>query len=425
MTKHSKKLLSILSFAALGTIPLRAVDLSDIAIHGSASYTESSSDKYNFYGNTSNDKFDNNIEEITINGGYKWASGLRLSAQIYGADVDDYTSLDLDFLSLDYQFNPEFGIRLGRNKSTLALYGDSQDLDQVRTFANLPFGFYPRNTRTLNYTDGITFYGSIPAGRAGSFDYTVYGGRIEKVPDDALIARSGGGLTVTDQFTIPIAVGATVAWNTPVEGLRFVASGLDLPHIGIMAHLADKAFATRPGLGYSSTPLIIDGAYGNGTWDYAFAGSSANSSLTLHEYTASAEYTLNKWVFAYELKMEPEHINANIPVLGVKNNYSVTMELDTYLSATYQATKKIGLGAYYGYTDTDFHKNSATPNYARTMGDAAAVVAYAPLSWWVFKVEFHELNGLALLENAGDLNPNASYANRKWNYLSVKTTLSF
>jgi hypothetical protein len=43
----------------------------------------------------------------------------------------------------------------------------------------------------------------------------------------------------------------------------------------------------------------------------------------------------------------------------------------------------------------------------------------------VFKVEFHELNGLGLINSAGDYNPKAPAAGNKWDYLVLKTTFSF
>lgn len=423
MTKYHLTVAAILCVAGFAAPTLKAVDVSDISIHGSVSDSLSESDKYNFYGDTANGKFDDNIRELTLNGSYRWASGLRVSAQLYASDVDGYQALDLDFLSLDYQFKPWFGIRLGRNKSSLGLYGDSQDLDQVRTFANLPFGFYPRNRRQLNYTDGAAFYGSVTAAKAGSFDYNLNIGRIENVKGDALIARSSGGLTQVDQFGIPLAAIADLIWNTPVDGLRFGTSALEIPHIADKGQLATKAFATQPGLGYDPTPLGIDALYGNGAWNSMFAGQPANTTIGLDEYTGSVEYSTGKWIFAAEYEYQPEHTSSSIPALGVKGQYSRSSEVDSYVQATYQATKPLGVGAYFDYTNTNQH--GTTPAYYRLERDAAGVVSYALTSWWLVKVEFHEMNGLGLVDSAGDLNPNAPTAGQHWNYLVFKTTLSF
>jgi hypothetical protein len=421
MTKSNAKTVAALSLAIAASLPVRAVDDGGISIHGSVSMTESWSNTYNFYGDTA-DEFDNNVRELTLNGGYRWADGLRFSVQGYASTVDGLSSLDLDFASLDYSFNQEFGVRIGRNKSSLGLYGDSQDLDQVRTFANLPLGLYPRNIRPFNYTDGISFYGNLPAGKAGSFDYTAFAGRIENIGGNALIARAAGGLTVTDDYTIPAAYGINFFWNLPVDGLRLGFTVINLPHIGAPGHLATEAFATNPGLTYDATPLGIDAAYGAGTWDYAFAGTPVDTTVGLSYRYLSAEYTTGKWVFASEVRRAPEHSNTSIPALGVANSYAKTSEIDTYFMATYQATKTIGLGAYYGYTNTNTMSGNSSE---QTQGDVAAVVSYAPVSWWIFKVEFHQMDGLGLVDSAGDFNPNAPTAGIHWNYLVLKTTFSF
>ena len=422
MSKSQTKL-AILGVAALCSIPAFALDVDGIAIHGSFSTSESSSDTYNFYGDTANGQFDNNVRELTVNGAYRWADGLKFSAQIYASDVDGLSTMELDFASLDYQFKPWFGVRLGRNKSSLGFYGDSQDLDQVRTFANLPLGVYPRNLRPFNYTDGVTLYGNVPLGKGGSIDYSAFAGRIETINGSALIARSSGGLTVTDKFTLPAAYGINLAWNTPVDGLRFGFTVIEIPHIGDDGHLATEAFATNPGLTYDPTPLGIDAAYGPGAWDYAFAGAPTTTTLGLCYQYFSAEYSVGKWLFAAEYKRAPEHSNTNIPALGVSNSYGHSLEIDDYVMANYQATKQIGLGVYYGFTDTNAY--SSSPSNQRLQKDAAGVIAYSPVSWWVFKVEFHELNGLGLVNSSGDNNPNAPTAGNRWNYLVLKTTFSF
>lgn len=411
-----------LALLCLGTA--RALDVSDLSIHGSLSTTESESDKYNFYGDTA-DSFDNNIREVTINGAYRWSDGIHAAAQFYGADVDGLSTLDLDFATVDYSFSPAFGIRVGRNKDALGLYGDSQDLDQVRTFANLPLGVYPRNTRTLCYTDGMGFFGSVRAGKAGSVDYSLYGGRVEPIPGDALLVRSSSGLTAVDRLTVPFVAGAWVVWNTPIDGLRIGLTALEIPHLGEQGHLATEQSATAPGMTFSATPLEIDDFYGAGAWNYLFAGRPLAATGSAAYQYASIEYSVGKWVLASEYRQQPTSIHSTIPSLGIQNQYSSTFEIDGYVMATYQATSKVGVGAYYGYTNTDTKDSTATPADWRIERDAAAVVSYAPFSWWLLKVEFHEFNGLGLVNTAGDYNPNAPTAGNRWDYLVLKTTFSF
>jgi hypothetical protein len=424
MSISSRTFLICSTFAVLGLQQAGAVEVAGLSIHGSVSDTESWSDKYNFYGDTA-DQFDNNVKELTLNAGYRWGSGLRFSAQLYASDVDHLSTVALDFATLDYSFGPGFGIRLGRNKTSFGLYGDAQDLDQVRTFANLPLGFYPRTERSLTNIDGLNLYGTISAGTAGSLDYTVFAGKIENIPSDALIARMSGGLIVDDGIEVAAASGANLFWNLPVDGLRIGATGGYIPNIRESGHLAGEAFALQPGLTFNPTPLGIDQAFGPGAWNHAFAGTAANTQLWITEQIFSAEYTRGKWVFAAEWKQILTHGTTTIPALGVKNSYSNLREIESYAMATYQATKQVGLGVYEGFTDNDTVNHQAMPKNLRTQTDAAAVVAYAPVPWWLFKVEFHEMNGLALVNQAGDFNPNAPQAGNRWEYLVFRSTISF
>jgi hypothetical protein len=414
----------LLGLAFVGTMPARALDLDGIAIHGSVSMSESSSNDYNFYGNTADWRFDNNVREITLNGAYRFADGISVNAQVYAYDLDNYSELTLDFANASYLFQPWFGVRVGRNKTQSGLYGDAQDLDQVRTFANLPLTFYPKSVRPLSYTDGINLYGTIDFAKAGTLDYDAFGGDLSPVPSDAPIARAGTGLTTTDTIKLPLVYGLYTMWNTPIEGLRVGYTFQAVPRIDVEGQLSTKGVATIPGLTYSSTPVLIDEGYGAGTWDYEFAGKPAQTIDYLHSQILSAEYTWRNWVFAAEAKASPSHLATNIPALGVKDSYSKAREEDAYVMATYQATKKVGLGLYYSYQNSNTLDHT-TPSELLLTRDAAAVVSYAIESWWLFKVEFHEINGLGIVNSAGDYNTNAPAAGPKWDYLVLKTTFSF
>jgi hypothetical protein len=414
----------VLGIFVVSILPARAADVDGIAIHGSVSLTESSSNDYNFYGDTSNWHFDNNDREVIVNGGYRFANGISVNAQVYGYDLDNYSELTLDFANASYQFEPWFGVRIGRNKSQEGLYGDAQDLDQVHTFADLPLTFYPRNVRPLSYTDGIEFYGTIDFTKGGSLDYDAYAGNLSPIASDAPIAMAGTGLTTTDTIKLPAVYGLCVLWTTPVEGLHLGYSFAAVSRIEIDGHLSTKAVATMPGLTYSATPVLIDEADGAGTWDREFSGRPGRSIDYLYSHLLSAEYTWGNWDFSAEAKASPTHALTNLPALGVRNFYAASREEDAYVMGTYQMTKKLGLGLYYSYQNSN-SLNHTTPKELLLTRDAAGVISYAFESWWLFKVEFHAINGLGMVNSAGDFNPNAPAAGSRWEYLVLKTTFSF
>jgi len=168
--------------ALLCSASLRAFDIDSIPIHGSVSETAAYSDKYNFYGAT-DDRFHIIQSELTVNGAYRFENGIRTNVQVYAYKLDGTSDLTLDLATVDYSYRDWLGIRVGRNKHVSALYVESMDVDQIRTFASLPIGYYPRSYRALQgTTDGLTLYGNIKIGKSGgSFDYTAFIGRTDTI----------------------------------------------------------------------------------------------------------------------------------------------------------------------------------------------------------------------------------------------------
>jgi len=354
--------------AAASVTKLSAVDMGGVAIHGSLSSTAAYSDKYNYYGSTDS-QVDAIQKELIVNGSYRFENGLRASAQLYAYELDGYQALTLDFANLDYSFCQEFGVRAGRNKLPLGFYNEVQDLDQVRTFASLPLNFYGRSIRSFGAAfDGVTLYGNIGLRRAGSLDYQLYYGQINPL-DRNLPFMKGLGAT---RFDVNQIYGASLVWNTPVDGLRL-------------------------GYTYEGAPNI----------DMVMSGMQVDIDYSAH--VLSAEYTHGKWTAATEFKMD---MSQNyVPAFSVS---MMTFEDDWYTQLTYQATAKLGVGAYYAHS-----------YYSGKGGDSdvALAASYALQPWWLVKAEVHAMSGINNLGVAGDANAGA--ADKGWNYYVVKTTVSF
>jgi len=368
-TKHKLPLRSLVIACLLVTpvARLAAVDMGGVAIHGSLSGTAAYSDKYNYYGSTDN-KVDVIQKELTVNGSYRFENGLRTSAQIYAYELDGYQAFSLDFANLDYSFRQELGVRVGRNKLPIGFYNEFQDLDQVRTFASLPLNFYSRGTRALGASvDGVTVYGNVGLKQAGSLDYQVYLG-FNSPLDSSLPFMKGLGASSLKPNTV---YGSSLVWNTPVDGLKLGYSFEQLPNIDAV-------------IGF---PSQID--YG--------------------VHVLSAEYSRGKWVASTEFKRSTSRVK--IPTFGVS---STSHEDDWYAQLTYQATDKLGLGAYYCRS---FFETKGVDN------DVAIAASYALQPWWLVKAEIHEMEGINNLGVVGDTNTGAT--DKTWNYYVVKTTVSF
>jgi hypothetical protein len=351
-------------------LPLVGADMGGIAIHGSLSTTASYSPDYNYIGDTK-DSLDLNQNELIVNGTKRFENGIKLAAQLYAYELAGYEDMTVDFANIDYSFRQEIGVRIGRNKMPVGLYNEVQDLDQVRTFASLPLNFYARAGRAIGSAyDGGAIYGNIPAGKAGSFDYQVFVGTMPSLDERMPIMKGIAGATKLDLNTV---YGASLVWNAPVEGLRL-----------------GYTYQALPQLDLDVGPAITEVDYEN--------------------HVFSVEYTRGKWTAAAEYKYTKsrnEVTNFPVPPTTSRDQHS-------YVQLTYQATDKLGLGVYYGYSDFDGKGVDK---------DTAFAAAYALQPWWLVKAEVHFMDGINNLGNAGDSNPGAT--DDTWTYFVLKSTLSF
>jgi hypothetical protein len=147
---------------------------------------------------------------------------LRVGAQIYSRNIGDLGNgqLQIDWAFADYKVNSTFGVRAGKVKTALGLYNDTQDMEFLHTWALLPQGVYPLDLRSVTIAHvGADAYGRLPLHKAGSLQYTIYGGIIQ---DDA---NGGYRYGIEDQgmrFTSDISsrgIGFDTRWTAPIEGL--------------------------------------------------------------------------------------------------------------------------------------------------------------------------------------------------------------
>ena len=429
-TSSSRRILALLALMpALSSVELHAINAGGIDIHGSVSVTASYSDTYNYLGDT-RDAVDLNLVDVVLNGSHRFENGLRAGAQLYGYTIGDYSDITLDWANLDYSFNEHFGVRLGRNKIPLGLYNDSQDLDAIRTFASLPYPVYPKPYRAVTASmDGLSLYGTVGISKAGSLDYQLYGGWKESIDGDNPFIGGINNLAHYDKCEFTRGVfGASLFWNTPLEGLRLGYSYLETPKNvlnGTISVIDDMRGS------YLALARQVDGAFGAGTWDHSglFAGTIVTSRTRARINVLSAEYTRDKWLFAAEYKRrdetEGEIYTPAIAALGLPSTNRFANHLEQYYAmVTYQATDQIGLGAYYAHENT-MRKGSSGPSDPLTKTkDWAAAVSYAVNDNWILKLEGHLIDGRSLVYSGGDDN-RTSGTDATWAYLVAKATFSF
>lgn len=397
-----------------------------LEIHGALSATAGYSDRYNYLGDTK-DTLDMFSNEVTVNGTHRFANGIRFGAQIYGYRLDDFRDLVVDFAQFDHSFNEAVGIRLGRGKQAVGLYGDTQDIDIIRPLALLPLNAYPKTMRTNGASyDGAAIYGSISLQRAGSLDYHVYGGIPAKYRSDdpwLLVMNDSAPATVTEVDDLGRLLAGSLYWNTPLTGLKLGSSVARTTGTELLAAMRSSANLAMA----AGDVRLLPTRFPPGMWDNVIAGRPAvmKQDAVTH-YVYSAEYTRGDWVFAGEYRTTTVHSESNLPVLG-PGSYSNRQD-NFYLMATWQAAPKWQLAAFYeeGYANTHDRRGRSylsTPAHHAWTKETCAAVSYNLTDWWLVKLQAHAINGTALL--SGRYNPAIAQWKSNWTYLVLKTTISF
>ena len=335
------------------------------------------------------------FREMGINVSTTLGSHARIGAQAFaqrlGALGGD--KVILDWAQLDYNFNPLFGVRVGRVKYPKGLYGEALDLDVVRPFVFLPNALYSPVLRDFSASfDGAMIYGSWNVAKS-SIDYKLFYGKIPVSPEKGVseFYNDSGGLYAAPgvaSINIKSVAGGQLTWNTPVSGLRFVYS-------------------------YSYfTDLASDGPFAQ----YPVVNLHFNFPRFTYN-TTSAEYQWKSWVFAAEYQTSGGDYDFQIPIAPAsKGKYGTEA---WYVSASRRLNDKFEVGAYYG----DLKDRYSSNGYRSYQHDLAASLRYDLSEHVLFKIEAHRIDGTyQIFDTVRTSNPSPKESSTLF---AVKTTLSF
>ncbi len=339
-----------------------------------------------------------NFREAAFNVSDTFGAHLRVGAQIFEQDFGNIGNdkVILDWAIADYNFASWFGIRAGRVKYPKGLYGEALDLDVVRPFILLPEAVYSPILRDFTASfDGAMIYGSVNAFK-GSFDYKVFGGTIPINPEKGVadFYNDGDGLftsTGATSLKMDSVQGAQLTWNTPVNGLKFVASYSYFTNLD-----AYGPFTAYP-------PVVLSTNIPKFSW-----------------LTYSAEYTVGEWVFAAEWQRTGGDLLLSAAPIGFSGGEFVGWD-GWYVAASRRLGDKFQVGAYYG--DNQVRTGYSSSNPADYQHDSAISLRYDLNDHVLFKIEAHYFDGTYETFNTVRI-PNPSPKNDT-TVLAVKTTLSF
>ena len=337
-----------------------------------------------------------NFREAGFNVSDTIGAHLRVGAQIFEQSFGNIgeDKVILDWAIADYNFASWFGIRAGRVKYPKGLYGEALDLDVVRPFIFLPGAIYNPILRDFIASfDGAMVYGSVNVFK-GSIDYKVFGGNLPAIGPSKGVAEfynnAGFYAGSVGSISTKSVEGAQLTWNTPLNGLKFVAS-------------------------YSFfTDLASDGPFAG------YPAADLKSNFNRFSYTTfSAEYTTGNWVFASEWQRQGGFITYGappfLPQVGGTSRWD-----GWYVSAARRLNDKFEVGAYYGSLYDDFTSGPGPGGYQR---DGALSLRYDLNDHVLFKIEAHDIDGTYELFNTARIpNPKPKGDNL---VIAAKTTLSF
>ena len=376
-----------------------AVTWQNIQIGGFFSQGYLKSADNNFPVDTKDGTFD--FREYAVNASTTFGSHFRVGGQLFAQKLGKYgdDKVLLDWAVADYNFVPEFGLRVGRVKYPRSLHSDVLDADVLRPFIFLPQSIYDARLRDFQASfDGGMAYGSLTAGKS-TFDYKVFYGDIPMKTDSGV----GDYFNANGLFAVPPGVtqlgmdsiyGATLAWTTPIPGLRLAAYYSRIKNL-----YAAGAFAAIP----------------------SFAASAV---LPKTRYTAaSAEYTTGPWTLTAEYLIQSIEASVSLPAFLPPQGPSKVGNRNYYLSAARRLNDKLELGAYY----TQCHESYPTTTVAsiNKRNDWTISGRYDFNDHLLFKLEVHFIDGTKDFFNLpGISNPPASLKDST-TLFAAKTTFSF
>jgi hypothetical protein len=383
-----------------------------MTFHGFASQGFLASTGYNYLrGNTKEGSFE--YSELGLNTSMSPFNSTRIALQGFAFDVGDVGGYQpfLDYASLEYSFSDHIGLRGGRIRRPGGIYNHIQDVDLARTSILLPQGMYDARWRDFSTSiDGGELFGSASLGKAGSLSYEAFAGMMNLTQDGGVAhwILNGQPTATLDSFEQPLAVGAQLWWNTPVNGLRAGA---------MMMEGFDLGFNV-------SSPVSPNGPAGP-----IVAHVNNMGSVFMQQY--SLEYQYKSWTF------QAEYYTFNYRYTQTQNVFSgpVLVQSETssqyehpdawYVGASYRANKWLEVGTYYTEFYADVNNRNGigrgSPSDA-AQKDLALSFRFDPTDWWILKLEGHYIRGTGLLQ---DNERNPVRDDKDWFLLAMKTTFSF
>jgi hypothetical protein len=203
-------------------LPLGAVELGPVNVHGTVSQGYIDSSGNNFIEDSADGTLD--FREYGINASLMLGERVTLGGQMFGREFGSVGNDDiyLDWLVAEYAWRDWLGCSVGKLKVPYGFYGKTRDIDSLRTGILLPQGVYMEYIRSsYNSAWSGSVDGYVPRAGFGGISYSLQCGVRDMDEDNGEMSRllTGQNLDVND-IKEKAAAAAALTWHTPLEGLR-------------------------------------------------------------------------------------------------------------------------------------------------------------------------------------------------------------
>ena len=411
-------------------LPAAAEERGGLTVHGfiSQGYVKTTENEL-FFARTTPGTFE--VTEAALSFSSEPLPRLRIGAQLFGQDLGSQGNhrVIVDWAVGDYRAHDWFGVRGGKLKFPLGLYGTLRDADIARPEIFQPEAIYSDLLKDLTRSfDGAAVYGSVKAGGAGYLDYELFAGTVDANQSAAAqrLAQSGlpaftaaltaAGLRQARATSEPREVsmrhmwGGALEYRPPVQGLRLRVSGWTHD-----SNLSSRATITGF-LGPLPATFLLD-----------------TSNDVSHQYwvVASAEYQRGGLRVSAEhawQKLTTSTTVDGLPTGPTPPSVTVSRPAGWYLQVAQRFDERLQLSAYYSryYTDRDDKEGrllvaTGSQPFGRWDKDFAMTARLDLASHFLLKAEFHAVDGGARL----GVTENPQGLTQKWKVLTAKGTVHF
>lgn len=343
------------------------------------------------------------FRELGINASYRFTPRLRGAVQLMSrrAGAVDDGSPQIDYALLDYRISDDpqaqYGFRLGRLKIPFGFYNETRDVAFTRPTIMLPQSLYFDQARDLELSvDGGILYSylSLPGGR---LDVDLLYGQPKK---DSNVEYAYLSYDAPGSFE-------------ESEGYMLRAIYSDaMGQVRIGGTLGQFVLGYQPG----ALPLPTPPEFKQGD-------------VKIDVAVLSTQYNTERWTLTGEYMWH--RVNWD-EIGGVFTPRPETTFESYYLQGQYRLSQEWDLVLRYDALFIDKHDRSGQlnhalfpfkPAHAFYSKDWTVGVGWAPTPAWLFRAEYHRVEGLGWLPEQD--NPNPGGLKKNWNIYALQATYRF